>query len=908
MSLDEVFREPSGAQWTRVDLHLHSPGVASFRCPDGADLKSEKGRREVAKGYAQQLPVSGIRVAAITDYNGIREEWFCLIRDIAGEYGIAILPGAELSFQEGEHGLHVLAIFPGDADPGAINRAIDSLDKNPLDPIRREDRSHRDILPEKSVIEALRRLREQLGCLFIPPHPTGQKGILKTYKAKQAATFLEELRPDAMEYCPREELRKLEPTGVVDGKWLSQLALVEFSDSKSADELVRTRMVEGIQQATYLKLSAFDLPALRLALHDPETRLCLGAAPRPAYNRILGIEVEGSGFLGTVRVRWNDELNVLIGGRGVGKSALLETLRFGLTIQPYAEEAYREDLVRNSLGSGGKVTVFLERVINGEKVRRYRVERVLGESPRVFESDTNGLVQVPPQELLGPTGAPTIFGQREIYFVSASETYRLRLLDDLIGEEARERARAVREAIEALRTNTRAVLDHTRRLAKRDEYRQKLQNIEHEIETYEQQGVAQKLRDATDLRADSQYLARSSGVVQEMRDVWEETIRNMGDRLQEAIRDLQKGRSRQKTILQEAAAVLDSLLKSLSGLGQQAAELLKNAEASIAKLRGKWGEAVKPLEEELNRVKRELQTDTLDPDRLLRLTEEKTGLGPLMEELNRFEIELEQLRQKRTTLLSNYRDRRYEENALRRDRAKAVGERLTGRLRLIVEFKGQKEEFRKRLSALLKGSGVTEEAVKKLVFPDAADGLVVAEAVRQGSKEVQQKFGLTAGMADRLCRWVTEDEMRLFELEILLVEDALHVELRVEEGEYRRLDRLSIGQRATAILLLLLAQEGRSLVLDQPEDDLDNRFVYEDIVAMLRREKGKRQIIAATHNANIPVLGDAELIVVLDAVEGHAKILQRSSLDDVSIREPVKQVMEGGEEAFRRRAEKYGGL
>ena len=94
--------------------------------------------------------------------------------------------------------------------------------------------------------------------------------------------------------------------------------------------------------------------------------------------------------------------------------------------------------------------------------------------------------------------------------------------------------------------------------------------------------------------------------------------------------------------------------------------------------------------------------------------------------------------------------------------------------------------------------------------------------------------------------------------------------------------------------------------MDQPEDDLDNRFIYEDIVRLLREQKGRRQILAATHNPNIPVLGDAELTVALEASEDRARIVVQGSVDRAEVREAVKRIMEGGEEAFRRRAEKYG--
>ena len=97
-------------------------------------------------------------------------------------------------------------------------------------------------------------------------------------------------------------------------------------------------------------------------------------------------------------------------------------------------------------------------------------------------------------------------------------------------------------------------------------------------------------------------------------------------------------------------------------------------------------------------------------------------------------------------------------------------------------------------------------------------------------------------------------------------------------------------------------------MIDQPEDDLDNRFVYDGIVTNLRSLKGKRQIIASTHNANVPVLGDAELIVALegDGQNGRAAADGIGSLDDVAIRSHVENVLEGGPAAFNARQHLYG--
>ena len=124
----------------------------------------------------------------------------------------------------------------------------------------------------------------------------------------------------------------------------------------------------------------------------------------------------------------------------------------------------------------------------------------------------------------------------------------------------------------------------------------------------------------------------------------------------------------------------------------------------------------------------------------------------------------------------------------------------------------------------------------------------------------------------------------------------------------RSLDQLSKGQRATALLLLLLSASDAPLIIDQPEDDLDNNFIYKGVVRHLRELKGKRQIIASTHNANVPVLGDAELIVVLENDGDHGRPSDSGvgSLDDRTIRSLAENILEGGPAAFNARQHLYG--
>ena len=133
-----------------------------------------------------------------------------------------------------------------------------------------------------------------------------------------------------------------------------------------------------------------------------------------------------------------------------------------------------------------------------------------------------------------------------------------------------------------------------------------------------------------------------------------------------------------------------------------------------------------------------------------------------------------------------------------------------------------------------------------------------------------------------------------------------------ESATWQSLEALSTGQKATAVLLLLLLESEAPLIVDQPEDDLDNRFITEGVVPTMRQEKRRRQFVFSTHNANIPVLGDAELILVLtasgEAREGNAKIAKENmgSIDSKPVRDLVEEILEGGREAFEMRRSKYG--
>ena len=147
------------------------------------------------------------------------------------------------------------------------------------------------------------------------------------------------------------------------------------------------------------------------------------------------------------------------------------------------------------------------------------------------------------------------------------------------------------------------------------------------------------------------------------------------------------------------------------------------------------------------------------------------------------------------------------------------------------------------------------------------------------------------------------------DLSLTELEDEPRFQYRQREGDYIEFRDASAGQQATVLLRVLLNQEGPPLIIDQPEEDLDNEIVL-SIVQEIWKAKKNRQIIVTSHNANIVVNGDADLVVVCAYREGTeqsgGRIKLQGAIDVEEIRKEITNIMEGGLEAFKLRKEKYG--
>ena len=155
----------------------------------------------------------------------------------------------------------------------------------------------------------------------------------------------------------------------------------------------------------------------------------------------------------------------------------------------------------------------------------------------------------------------------------------------------------------------------------------------------------------------------------------------------------------------------------------------------------------------------------------------------------------------------------------------------------------------------------------------------------------------------------TLDDEQWARLETLIPDDNIDVKYKPNgSSHFKSIVSASAGQKTTAVLTFILSQGKLPLLLDQPEDDLDNRLVCDLIVEKIKKIKNHRQIIVITHNANIPVIGDAEYIVSMDSSSRYLKVHSEGMLENKDVKTEICEIMEGGEDAFKLRAERYGNI
>jgi predicted ATPase len=881
------------AQFWRCDLQCHSPLEPEFK--PGVSRDDKAAVTGAAKRYVDAAVERGLDAIAVTDHNSVA----FLKELVAAATGrLVIFPGIEVSAADG---YHLLVIFEIGTRPAVIQEFLAKIgikageERGPQgEPVCAEDGwSWGKILDE---------VARRSDAIAIAPHVRSGKGILKSSIAGEVKARNWK-HPHL--YAIEDNRKSLIPKGsMTDKVMLNELddyrrvrvpARVWGSDCKSYDGLG--------SECTFIKMTEPSIEGLRQAFLDPGSRI---RHPEDfqlhARDRILRVSWQ-AGFLSEQEVVFSEQLSCLIGGKGTGKSTVIESVRFALgkehVDQPLASQY--EGLLESALPRGTKVTLEVAR----RDGSRYTVSRT--EPYEAEVSDETGVaVDIPAIDTIDPT----ILSQGEILSIARRPTSHLALLDAFLEDELSALQDTQEKIGRDLARNRSQFVEAIEERESLAEDRSEIIRLKEAKKAYDKRGLSARTEQRRALdreeRLVKEAIEAASEAEAELAGLEEEV--ELPDLLVD--RDLphhELWKPLHKRWLKAAKVVADLRTKGAI-LYEGLAEELRQITASESE----WVKSIARQREEVSAVYRELQEEYPDLDlaqfdRLDRALEE---LQSRIDDGAGIEAQISKLSGKRRKLLRRLRENRRDQFLLRNELAAGLNEALVGSVRIDVEFLGDRDSTLEHLLELK--SGVRREALKRIVEHDDFTPERLGETLGKGAEATAATFDITEGQASTLIS-KTSIAHRL-QLEELLIPERVVINFntsrRGDDPRYRNLLNVSVGQKATCVLLILLAQDGPPLIVDQPEDDLDNRFVYDDIVKRLRDVKDKRQLILSTHNANIPVLGDAELIAVMDTEERSGRtagvVSDLGSIDSASIRRSVTHILEGGRRAFRRRQEKYG--
>jgi chromosome segregation protein len=709
-----------------------------------------------------------------------------------------------------------------------------------------------------------------------------------------------------------------------------KVGVIQTSDAREAD------FSKLGTASTWIKWSSPTTEAIRQACLSPASRIRY-SEPLIPDTWIAAMEVSASRYFGPFSVEFNPQANMIIGGRGTGKSTVLEYLRWALCDQPYVHSGEGESELpnfekrRRSLVSGtlepehGSVAVSYVR--NGVL---HSIRREAGTN-KVHLKIGDQAEQETTEEVIQSLAQIQGYSQKQLSHVSVRTQELERLLSAPVAPDL-----AVVDAdLKSLASSLRQAFE--KRESKRT-LQEQLQTIELDLASKKQQAdsltqqvkdLPEELRkeiDAHPFYSEGERIAEAYRLTLSHAKLaatnFETSVRKLIDDLPSVGRglpspELTSIRAAVVAGLESALNPFESLAAQIISLATQTREQFDSAAAKLSAHKGTYDAAASEnnvVQERLGSLKSVSELiEGSERDRVL-LNGKIELIGDTQKELSLAREDwLKALGRKRSLLAKQ---------------AAALEADSGGQLRVSIGPPQNAQFLVAMMQNAVSGAGITrtekfEAAVSSVV--SAATPIIAwlelcEELIALARVGPRLDSGAALPSAPRLrnAQFIEAELVRIavrlkpnaaFELSLIHPESAPVFEYKTAQGSYAPFQEASPGQQATALISLLLNQTAGALVVDQPEDDLDNLTIIE-VAQRLWSAKEKRQLIFSTHNPNLVVIGDAELVLhcAYSASGGPVRlqISNQGAIDNPTICGVITKVMEGGEAAFSLRRQKYG--
>ena len=926
-----------GARWWKFDFHTHTPAsldTRSWQRNNGTadELTPER--------WLLQYMAAGIDCVAVTDHN--TGAWIDRLKSAykkmnqQAEQGtppdgfreLTLFPGVEISVNGG---FHLLAIF----DPGKSTRSINNLLASVC---YKGTEGDCDGVTEKSPIDVFRTILNS-GGIPIPAHADQNKGLLR-------------VRPESL----KSELDMNTIKQVVDEK---ELLAVEWIDTKNSVPSIaegKMKLISRIlgsdshsfqhrngpgSRFTWVKMANPTLDGLRLALLDGNG-VSIRRSDEGEFNPfqtpphyISCIEIKSARYMGNgnqEQLNLTPCYNALIGGRGTGKSTVVNALRLvyqrGDELRRLGEQTESNrrfesfSKLMDDHGNDGALrdNTEIHIVVHNDDTQNRLIWRQDGKSAvtSVQELSEDGEWQNSSSQTLKSERFPVrLLSQGQIAeMAGGGRQALLDVIDEATGASELHRNLADEKQTYFLQRAQLRQMDG--RLKERPELQRKLDELNRKLEAIAQSDHSEILK----LHQKSVTQSKELGALFEQ-------LKEMPERFDSLVKDL---------ILDDWPEGIFDPEKDQTVISwrNQADQILIEMRKEITKIKNSLVRYIRILDAD-NRIEEWRQSLNRHKAEYLQLQSDMAKRGIVgAKEFENFVRSRQQLENQLKELerLQQDRDKLFEQNERQWTKVLETRKLITKARKEFVQSTLKNNDFvRIEVAAFGFDHKNIEHSLRNLLecqddrFTDdflllndeIPVGGLVAELVHSSSEKredvlehikqrlilVDENFG--GRFRNFLKRKFDRPEFADY-IKCWFPDDDLHVQYSRNGGgdDWVSITQGSQGQRSAALLAFLLAFGNEPLVLDQPEDDLDNHLIYDLIVRQIRENKLRRQLIIVTHNPNIVVNGDAEMVHAFQFRQGQCQVVKFGAFQDRLIREEVCQVMEGGREAFSRRWARVG--
>lgn len=915
-------------RWYKCDFQMQTPGDPNnWLQSDPAYLKKEHSQEELIRSvdlYLTRCHEVGLEVVCITDHNFIGIDYLKALKDrnvnIANQLQkqpLVIFPGFEVEISQGL-GIHLLCIFEENKSLHDIDDIVTQLGLPRSERVR-----NGNIVPLPQVtFDSIQKIvQEDHNGVIIAAHPLSESGLLND-------NFLTDFFQRDMFLNPK--LLALEiPKPLAD--FSSNMQKLITADVACHAEWRRERRIAAVMSSdayslyesskgyigkrhTWVKMSNPSLESVIQAFLDCE-RIELTAnspAENVKHDRIVSLCIENVAFLDDQTIHLSPHLNCIIGGRGSGKSSILEYIRLATTHKQDLRETEQIQRVRRTLPPSSVIRLTWEGINGLSDTFEYNVASQTAEIiSREAQDPVTVLRNLKVQ----------VFSQREISEIAQEQQSLSNLIDTISGSELDSLKSKETELISTIQNLFQSRKTIERLKNERNTLLQEISEIQRQWNAFVSVQVENERRNKAIVAEN--YIREILEETKQLVELWDKQIQTF---------------TREHADLIKQDWLNDSFFDDLN-VGLKAAK--QELEGSIKSALSKYSESVDNLTEKHEKwdvIAQAIQQTNTDfiaachekgvqPDQLevmegleqsIRLKEQ--DLDEKEKRLANSSQEIEKL----YTSIGSLHDTWLAQTTLKTEKihsilaSGSIPYTQLGSPFISVEiFKCRDQEHFKHIwsnNHNIRGNtrlGRNWDSIGERLYQsfEASEDLTPWTLLEKWLENVELMPSELRGYHGDLKTYLTGEGIGYWEtMQLTRINDRINITLYRDDGTRAGSldDRgLSEGQKNTAILALLFAHGTNPIIIDQPEDELDSDFIYNQLVPLLRRVKHKRQIILATHNANIPVNGDCELLYALNTEMGKGILKAEGGLEKPHVKEAVLDIMEGSREAFRRRQEKY---